>query len=401
MGKLAFGSKGIAVALSLAFWAALQAVSATASELVFDGASIYIKDSPQHLISSSDKFVVDVISNALPGYRASFVQGDGPHLDFIQEQSGISIYGTPGGNFDTVWSFGRSVSDRFGNKWGDPVVTAAGGSHLLCAIFGGNFYCRSSKKPDLLYVVRSDDQCKIDNSSLTRYEAEFDLPDCARIGGFIMEGSDDATKAVAENDAVKQWKEKAAATQEEPAPVPNQVAPTAETDNGSNSTKSKDGSVTFDQTVNFLLTTNKNWSQVNWNLWRTNITGYDEANCAVTVVTQLGNVDVFSGTLSLAGLKNWKIQRMVATDGSSNQIGYQYDQLRIQTDGTILKGTYFPATFGPASSLSFAAALGQYKQQCSNQCYLAIPSDTDAERFKKALDYLFANYCKAGEADPF
>lgn len=157
-------------------------------------------------------------------------------------------------------------------------------------------------------------------------------------------------------------------------------------------------SATFEETMNFILTTNKTWSSVNFDgMWSTTITKYDKDNCSADIQTSFGAFPIAKGTLSLSGLKTWKGFPVTVYDGSRNQIQYHYSSLSIESEGIIFQGSFKQANFGSAASLILLATA----TACSQRCAIAVPSDTDWERMKKAMDYLFAHFCTAGKADPF
>lgn len=98
-----------------------------------------------------------------------------------------------------------------------------------------------------------------------------------------------------------------------------------------NATDSKAGTPSFAETANFILTTNKSWSSVNFDgVWSTKITNYNQAKCSVDIETHFGVFLIAQGTLNLNGLKSWKGTPMTVYDGSRNQFRYRYAAFTIE-----------------------------------------------------------------------
>ncbi|MFT3988979.1 hypothetical protein [Aestuariivirga sp.] len=163
--------------------------------LVFTGSSVKAAGDGAG-ISLSNKFLISELSTAFPGYENELVVEDGLHIMLTKNKSGVSVYGDEESKkISSIWSFGNLVKDALGNSIGDKVVRAAGTNWLTCGYFDsdGITYCRSAGLAGLIYLLKEDESCKIDNNQFMTsngiVEKRIEVPNCSVIEAFGLMGA--------------------------------------------------------------------------------------------------------------------------------------------------------------------------------------------------------------------
>lgn len=154
---------------------------------------------------------------------------------------------------------------------------------------------------------------------------------------------------------------------------------------------------TYEETVNYIFNGNKTWSSVNWSIFSSKLSNYDQSKCTVDIDTGGFISDITKGKISLYGMQNFSFnERCMRDDEKRRRVCHGYTGLRIESKGKILTGVMKPDLSN--ATLAFLTAS---VPDCSGSCEFPRPSVEDAARLSAAFEHLWTKFCPRGERTAF